>query len=140
MQKKQKKGRMGGNVFIRSTFDQMVYEIRFENVYRRVFFASILHFQWCAHTSVSVSVSVCVLCFGFVYIRIVCHHLFCFLYKLCIPDSDEMGQMDSNHYDYNARQTQRNGNQQQQQQKSINTLNLINSVLLRKTALNKLSR
>lgn len=54
-------------------------------------------------------------------------------------DTDELGQMDSNHYEHNARQTtqQRNGNQQQ---KSINTLNMINSVLQRKTALNKLSR
>lgn len=52
-------------------------------------------------------------------------------------DTDEPGQMESNNYDYNVRSSQqRNENQQ----KSINTLNLINSVLLRKAALNKLSR
>lgn len=50
-------------------------------------------------------------------------------------DSDEMGQMESNHHDHNARQS-RGGNQQ----KPINTLDTINSVLLRKTALSKLSR
>lgn len=50
-------------------------------------------------------------------------------------DSDEMGQMESNHHDHNARQS-RGGNQP----KPINTLDTINSVLLRKTALSKLSR
>lgn len=51
-----------------------------------------------------------------------------------------MGQMEPSHYDHSRQSQQRGGNQQQQQQKSINTLNMINAVLLRKTALSKLSR
>lgn len=54
-------------------------------------------------------------------------------------DTDEMGQNEPSHYDHNSRQSQQRG-ANQQQQKSINTLNIINAVLLRKTALNKLSR
>lgn len=53
-------------------------------------------------------------------------------------DTDEMGQNEPSHYDHNSRQSQQRG--ANQQQKSINTLNMINAVLLRKTALSKLSR
>lgn len=48
-------------MLIRSTFDQMVYEIRFENVYRRVF--SLLQF----YIFNGVHISVCV-CLGYLCI------------------------------------------------------------------------
>lgn len=50
---------------------------------------------------------------------------------------DEMGQAESNHHEHSGKNSHHNENHHQ---KSINTLNLINSVLLRKNALNKLSR
>lgn len=50
-------------------------------------------------------------------------------------DVDEMGSMESNQYEYGGQSQQKLS-----QPKSINTLNTINAVLLRKNALNKLSR
>lgn len=50
-------------------------------------------------------------------------------------DVDEMASTDSNQYEYGGQSQQKLS-----QPKSINTLNTINAVLLRKNALNKLSR
>lgn len=78
-------------------------------------------------------------------IRYIFSLVFCLSLSLSLPlscrwtmcaDTDEMSQGESNHYDYGGSQTQ----QKASHPKPINTLNTINSVLLRKTSLNKLSR
>lgn len=63
------------------------------------------------------------------------HHILSTSINIRTTDTDDLVQMEANHYERQSQQ--RGGNQQP---KSINTLNMINSVLLRKTALSKLSR
>lgn len=65
----------------------------------------------------------------------VMHHILSTSINIRTTDTDDLVQMEANHYERQSQQ--RGGNQQP---KSINTLNMINSVLLRKTALSKLSR
>lgn len=57
-----------------------------------------------------------------------------FASKIFVADTDEIMHPDAGHYDYGV------PTPKSQTHHSINTLNTINSVLLRKTAINKLSR